>query len=65
MTPHDPHARCLPAAPGRRRLLRPKTVTVIGAATSARATGADAAAGATRMSTAAPPLRRARANPRR
>ncbi|WP_423058850.1 FAD-dependent oxidoreductase [Brevibacterium linens] len=31
MTPHDPHARRLPAAPGRRSLLRPKTVTVIGA----------------------------------
>ena len=31
MTPHDPQARRLPAAPGRRSLLRPKTVTVIGA----------------------------------
>lgn len=31
MTPRDPHARRLPAAPGRLRLLRPKTVTVIGA----------------------------------
>lgn len=31
MTPHDPHARQLPAIPGRHSLLRPKTVTVIGA----------------------------------
>ncbi|WP_426937226.1 FAD-dependent oxidoreductase [Brevibacterium sp. LE-L] len=30
MTPHDPHAVRIPAAPGRDRLLRPKTVTVIG-----------------------------------
>ncbi|MGR6091529.1 FAD-dependent oxidoreductase [Brevibacterium sp. CSND-B09] len=31
MTPHDPHARQLPADPGRHSLLRPKTVTVVGA----------------------------------
>lgn len=30
MSPRDPHARRLPAAPGRDRLLRPKTGTVIG-----------------------------------
>jgi isorenieratene synthase len=30
VTPHDPHAVRIPGAPGRDRLLRPKTVTVIG-----------------------------------